>query len=302
VRNFRVEVLKQTIFGTWFKRLAAEEEEDHGGKLMRRAMSVIFCIGLSACAYIPELSDEDELPVQDILTHAICELKTAFTQLESTPGFKAKEWAISISLTPKTDIELAANIGATYKSTFNTKALNFNTWTLGSPGAQFDVKGHRDGSVTFLVHSSQLFDGKHPVICPSGPSNNSFMQKLGIEEWLARLMTTDEYGVSKITNMDKPTYNSEIIIKFDVGTAGATFFGPYASITPSVLGAHTRDETLSIAMTPDPVKHHIQTLPIGNIQKNFAGPPPSIISLGARQRLDTIQTDSILRNLRFQTE
>ena len=271
--------------------------------MLARSAILVAAMSLSGCASpIPDLSNEYDLPIQAILTHAVCELNTAFHDLKTVKGFKADQWAISISLTPKIDTEFTANLGASGKSTTNAKALNYITWTLGTTGLQFDFKGHRDGSVSFLVHSSQLLDNKHPVSCPPADTPNALMQKLGIEEWLARLITTDENGISQLTSLDKPSYNSEIIVKFDAGTGGLTFVGPYASIAPSVFGSHTRDETLSIAMTPEPLKQHVQTLPVGSIQKGYAGPSPSLISNDARDRLDTIQTDSILRNLRVQPE
>jgi hypothetical protein len=73
---------------------------------------------------------------------------------------------MSITLTPKMDTELSNKLGATVKSTSLASATRYISWTLGtSPGLELDFKGHRDGVVSFPIHSSQLLDVKaFPVL------------------------------------------------------------------------------------------------------------------------------------------
>lgn len=272
--------------------------------MVGRLQVILSLFALAGCSSIPDVPDQYEMPVQDILTHSVCELKTAFERLQRIKNFHSSEWAVAISLTPRVDTDAQFNIGALGKSTANTKATNYITWVLGSPGGQFDYKGHRDGSVSFLVHSRDLLDGKHLIDCTPPSSPNALLQKLGIEEWLARLIVTDKAGIDRLTHLDKPTYNSEIIVKLGLGAGGPSFVGPYATVSPTVLGSHTSDITLSIAMTPDSEKKTAgsATLPEGAIRKNFGQVAGPSISAAARERLDTIQTDSILRNLHIQLE
>jgi hypothetical protein len=89
---------------------------------------------LSGCSVIPDLPDNEEMPVQAILYNAVCELRTAFIALSDKrkyPNFKADQWAASISLTPKVDTEVSARLGATGQPFSNPKSQRFVTWTLG---------------------------------------------------------------------------------------------------------------------------------------------------------------------------
>jgi hypothetical protein len=269
------------------------------------AVSCVFATSVAGCAAVPDLPGELEVPVQDILHHAVCELRIAFEILsnkEKYPGFNADQWAVSISLTPKTDTELTANFGATGSSTSNSKAIRFVTWTLGSPGLQFDLKGHRDSAVSFPLHSSQLLDEKnYPLAgCENeGAGYASLSQHLGVAEWLERIAPQE--GLDKVTSVDKPVFNSEIIVKYDGGNAGATWTVPIHTYTGSLFGSRTSDQTLSIAFTPDPKKVPVKTLPEGApIVKPVAAAPRTIVSPAALNRLDQIQQEEILRNLRVQ--
>jgi len=281
-------------------------------RVRRRTFSIVAAsIGatLGACAVIPDLPDEFEMPVQGILHNAVCELHWTFEDLADVsrfPNFKADQWAAAISLTPKMDVELSARLGLTGKSTTDPKILRYVTWTLGTtPGLEYDVKGHRDGAVSFSVHSSQLLsrNGFNLPNCdrPDAAAFES-RQYLGVQAWLERLIPQRGSGIDKLTNPDKPVFNSEIIIKYDGGYGGPTWFIPNGTtISATFFGSRIRDETLSIAFTPDPKKIPVNTLPTGApIVKPKVQSEPSHVSPGAQLRLDQIQQEEILRNLRLQ--
>jgi len=279
---------------------------------MPRILSVfaLSCCALSlgACSTVPNLPSEDEMPVQLIMLHTTCELRAAFIALSADPkykDFKADQWSINISLTPKVDTSLQASLGWTGRTT-NMKALRLWTWTLGtSPGLRGDIEGHRDGAVTFPLSSKQLLDvPKYPLVgCDDvRRSDPTLSQYLGIREWLERTVPTDDNGLAKLTNIDKPTFNSEIVVKFDAGNVGASYFVPNGwTYSAALAGTARRDETLSISMTPDPKVKHVETLPKGVIKKLAAGTGERI-SAAAQSRLDQIQLEQTLRNLRIQQE
>ncbi|WP_315755841.1 MULTISPECIES: hypothetical protein [unclassified Bradyrhizobium] len=273
------------------------------------AMIAAIAASLGACSVIPDLPDEFEMPVQGILHNAVCELHWAFEDLSDPnrfPNFKADQWAAAISLSPKVDVELSARLGLTGKSTTDPKILRYVTWTLGtSPGLEYDVKGHRDGSASFSLHSSQLLfrNGFNLPNCDRpGPDAFESRQFLGVQRWLERLIPQQGTGLDLLTNPDKPVFNSQIIIKYDGGYGGPTWFIPNGTtVSATFFGSRIRDETLSIAFTPDPKKIHVNTLPTGApIVKPKVQPEPSKVSPGAQLRLDRIQQDEILRNLRIQ--
>ncbi|WFU26768.1 hypothetical protein QA649_11325 [Bradyrhizobium sp. CB1717] len=289
----------------------AASDTSHCARGSSYAGAIIVALGglLGACSVIPDLPDEFEMPVQGILHNAVCELHWAFEDLSDPvrfPNFKADQWAAAISLSPKVDVELSARLGLTGKSTTDPKVLRYVTWTLGtSPGLEYDVKGHRDGSASFSLHSSQLLfrNGFSLPNCDRpGPDAFESRQYLGVQGWLERLIPRHGSGLDLLTNPDKPVFNSQIIIKYDGGYGGPTWFIPNGTtVSATFFGSRIRDETLSIAFTPDPKKIAVNTLPTGApIVKPPVQPDPSRVSPAAQQRLDRIQQDEILRNLRIQ--
>ena len=105
------------------------------------------------------MPSERVVPVQEILTSTLCELRFAFLRLSDQtlyPNFKAGEWAAAVTLTPKVDTDLDLRFSLTEKSTIRPKQTNVITWTLGSPGAEIDLKTRRDGSVSYTFHTSDL--------------------------------------------------------------------------------------------------------------------------------------------------
>jgi hypothetical protein len=276
--------------------------------LLRR---FIVCVAslFTGCSTIPDLPREWEMPVQEIMLHATCELREAFISIASDPrytNFHAKEWALNITLTPKVDTQLQSIFGYTGKSTTNPKILRFVTWTLGTnPGIRGEVDGHKDGAVTFPLRSKQLLDvKKYPLFgCEEiRLTAHALKQYLGIREWLERIVPENATGLGKITHVDKPSFSSQIVVKVDAGNAAVTFFVPPGStFTPSLAALYKRDVTLSITLTPDPTKAFVQTYPDG-AQIRKTAPSAERVSPAAQSRLDQIQLERAIQNLRVQVQ
>jgi len=274
---------------------------------------IIVPAGLSGCGIAPDLPNEAEMPVQDILTHAVCELRESFGYFKnngaSYPNFKADEWAISITLDPKVDTDLSLKFGMLGKSTIRPAPVHYATWTLGStPGVEFDSKGHREGSVAFPLTSAKLLElknpkdptsgYKYPLVCSDDHVLEfNLTRHLGIQEWLERVIPQGYAGA--IATLDKPTYTTELITKFDAGAAGPTFYARYLTYNGSAYGSWTADVILTVLLTPQPKQVAVKTLPEGTpIAKSAAAPLKHAVSEDSLQRLDQIQTETLLRNLR----
>jgi hypothetical protein len=262
---------------------------------------------VGGCAIIPDVPSDTELPVREILITATCELRRAFIELDQKQyaSFGAKNWLIAVAVTPKTDREVLASAGLTGKSTTDPKIPRFFTWSA-IPGAQVDAKGTRNASVTYNFHSKDLIDvKKFPLDChPASPNYSVLTEHLSIRDWLIRTVTANQQSVGALAKLDKPTFSSEIFVKFS-GNGGVTYNFPFGTNVASLTGNYDMDETLSIALSPDSSKEVIvvQTLPTGG---NFGDRPPdhvpTLTTIDSQARLDAIQhqqaiVDS-LKNLR----
>jgi hypothetical protein len=251
------------------------------------------------CGAVPDMSPDYALPVREIIRHTICELRFALQDVaRDYPSFGAKKWAIGITLTPKVDTEFSARAGLTGKSTSVTKQF-FNTWAVGSsPGAQLYSKGHRDGSVAFSVRSAALLDEKkYPVACDTQSAHyHALLAHLGIRDWLARTAaTTEADDIGKLTKIDKPTYNSQIVIKMD-GSGNFTYNFPLGTDFGGLMASYQSDQSLAIAFTPAPPDQRpVKTLPEG--APYVSGHDDKSISPDAQSRLDLLQLEQVLRNL-----
>src|SRR5262249_22807187 len=143
----------------------------------------------TGCSIIPDLPPERDMPVQEIMLHAVCELRAAFIDMSRDKRyvhFHVAEWSMNITLTPKVDTQLQAFMGYSGKSTVDKNALRLITWTLGtSPGLRADLEGHRDGTVTFPLTSAKLLDVKNYPLsqCKEYQRNAvALMQYLGVRE------------------------------------------------------------------------------------------------------------------------
>jgi hypothetical protein len=251
------------------------------------------------CALTPGMPPDFLLPVQQIVLHAACELHDALRDIRvSHPSFLKNQWAISVSLTPKIDTEVDLRAGLTGKSSSGTAPF-FNTWSVGNaPGAEYDMKGHTDGAAAYALRSEDLLNERtFPLKCDtSSPTYNALAHQLGIRDWLERTAAAAEGDISKLTKLDKPTYNSEIIITWD-GSGTFTYNYPFGTDFLGLLGSYKLDETLSIAFTPEPSKQNVRTLPTGTEFSSISSGTPSVVSAAAQSRLDLLSLQQSIVNL-----
>jgi hypothetical protein len=272
-----------------------------------RVSLVIPTVGLLAsCAAIPQMPPDYTLPISEIIHHAVCELRFAFQDIGQTnPNFGANSWAISVTLTPKVESELSARAGLTGKTNVNTQKF-FNSWVVGAaPGAEVDVKGHRDGTVAYVIHSRDLLnEKKFPLVCDIGTSHyHELANNLGIRNWLGRIADAAEGDVEHLIKLDKPTFNSQIVIKFD-GAGNFTYNFPHGTDFGGAFASYFRDESLAIALTndPDPARlKWVNTLPKSAGYSSIIGVARSPISALAQQNLDLLRLEQTLKDLQVQT-
>jgi hypothetical protein len=271
----------------------------------RSVIAVFSAAFAAACSIIPDLPPDFALPVQEILLQSACELQEALQELD-TPEykrFKARQWLVAVSLTPKVDTDLAPGVGGTRKVPTTPNATRLTTWVIGTmPGLQADFKGTRTGGITFNFKSANLIDDKHLPCDMATPTVHELAQYLGVGRWLRR--TADAVNITPSGEIDRPSYNSEINIKFTAAGSWTYTFPPgtnFATLTSS----YTLDEQLNILMTAVEDKKTVTaiTLPRGD---NFDKLPDasklvtSTVTLeSAKARLDTLQLEQAIRSLRF---
>lgn len=265
--------------------------------MARFGIGILAAHCLAGCALVPDLPGDFGFPIQEIVRHSACEIRNTFPQLHGLPGFNnADEWAVGIVLTPKADTQITGRGGITRRSNLTT---TFESWALGAtPGAGLDLKGHRDGSVTYTFHTRDLLDPTFVIDCENwSNAHHSLVQYLGLSDWLRRIIAIPN-GVDgrPLVTMEKPTFNTQIVIKFD-GTGNFTYNFPLGTNFASLFGSYALDETLQISMTPDPKRKPVVTLPPGGTFPGSTLVPTSGISDGARRRLDEMQIEQLLRNL-----
>jgi hypothetical protein len=268
-----------------------------------KSLTALLALSASACsAIIPDVPPDFALPVREILLHTACELQQALASLD-TPEFrrfKARQWLITVALTPKTDTNLNLSAGWTRKDPFNNP-IRFTTWAISGPGLQFDTKGQRTSGVNFVFKSGELIDDRQLPCELATPSLHALAQHLGVGSWLHR--TASAMNVAPSASVDKPSYNTDITIKF-AGNGSYTFTFPRGTDLSSFGGSYTLDEQLNIAMAPlapTPRRIAVVTLPHGD---NFGTPEAASLAVRstiavetARQRLDVLQLEQAIRSL-----
>jgi hypothetical protein len=264
--------------------------------LVRRsaALSVIM---LGGCAILPDIPPNFALPVQEILAQTACELKDAFNSLEQSPyakRFKPTQWLVTVSLAPKADTDLNAGVGGTRKAPYVGTPANFVSWAIPAPGVQLDDRGERSSGVNFNFTSGKLMADK-TLKCPPGtPSAHALAQHLGVGEWLHR--TAKALSVAASASIDKPTYDTDITIKFSGNGSYTYTFAPGTNLA-SLGGSYSLDEQLNISMAPITGKQTITavTLPI---QQGGTVVPSSVQVQAAQSRLDILQLQQAIQSLK----
>ena len=257
------------------------------------------------CAAVPDMPPDYMLPVRDIVLHAACELRTALHEVNKTyPGFDAAHWAIGITLTPKVDTEVSLRAGLTGKSTSIANPGFFNSWIIGSgPGAEYDSKGHKDGSVKYSLSSAKLLDDRaFPLNCNTTTENyHALVRALGIQDWLVRTAGSTKGPLGDLTKADSPTFNAGVIIQWD-GAGSFTYNYPFGTDFFGGYGSYKVDEAVAIAFTYEPAKKPVRTLPGGTEYSSIPVPGPSGVSAAAQSKLDFLSLEQTIRNLETATQ
>jgi hypothetical protein len=254
---------------------------------------------LAGCTVIPQMPNDIELPIREILHNTACELRTAFKTFNTEPryaAFQAKNWLLALTLTPKTDREVIAGIGLTGKSTSVSNPPYLSSWAFGSaavPGAQIDVKGTRNGNVVYKLHSRDLLNEKKFPLFDCDPTSSSYhalAQHIGVQDWLSRTILDKEISNAGLLSLNAPTLSSQIFVKFS-GAGSFTYTFPFGTDFASATGNYDLDLTLGIALSPDEEKKEIvvTTLPSGG---TFGPKQPNRIvtttGANAQSRLDAV--------------
>ena len=263
--------------------------------------SMLIAVFSTACTIVPDLPPDLAFPMREILLYTACELQVALTTFD-TPQFKrfnARKWLITVALNPKTDAEITPAGGLTNKVPALANATRFVTWALNSPGLQLDVKTERSGGVGFNFKSSNLIDDRTLSCELASPSYHVLSQHLGIREWLSR--SIDAMYVTGTAALDKPTYNSDITIKFSAN-GSYTYTFPAGTNLASLSGSYAVDEQLNITFAPlnETAPFKVVTLPRGGkgFEPNNAGPPPSSTAVqDAQVRTDLIAIEQAIKRI-----
>jgi len=271
-------------------------------RLFRSCLAgALVSVQVAACSVLPNLpSDEYDrvsLPVHEIVLRSACELQDAFNSLteDQYKQFKPRNWLISVTLQPKVDTEITPGFGLTRVVPTTPKAPTLTTYTIGgSPGTFIDGKGERLGSVVYSYKSADLMDDKNLDCTPRTPSMNALAQHLGVGEWLRRTVAATN-GV-KSAKVDKPTFNSDITIKFSA-SGGYSFAFPAGTDTATLSASYALDEQLNIAMTPSTSTKIVAiTLPTGENFKDPGSKQTYVISSvqSAQSRMDLLQIEQAI--------
>jgi hypothetical protein len=255
----------------------------------------------SGCAQVPKMPPDFMLPVREIVLNAACELRASLLEIKYRhPSFLNHPWTISISVTPKIDSEVSLRAGLTGKSS-SVSVPFFNTWAVGSgPGAEYDMKGHTDGGVSYSVKSAQLLDEPgYPLPCDrSSPTYNALAAQLGIYDWLSRTAAAAEGPMSNLTKIDKPTYNSQIVATWD-GAGSFTYNQPFGTDFLGFMGSYKIDESVAVAFVAEanPPTRPIRTLPTGAPYATVVPESAGAVSAVTQSRLDTLSLQQSIVNL-----
>ena len=285
----------------------------HQLRALRRTAEATLCgLSLAGCAAIPSVPDDTQFPVSEILRFTACELRDAYAELDHSrryPNFKAKEYAISVQLQPKSDTEATARAGLTGKSSLTNSF--FNTWAVGvsaaggSPGAGYDTTGHQDGAIYFTIKSSDLLkpNKKRPLDCKTwSAAQHALTTNLEVKKWLERSAASTNDRVGHF-DVDKHTFLAEITVQWDVGGV-FTYNFPLGTNYTTASGRYKLDEVLSITIThvePTATIKNLVTIPAGgNVGTKTTvlgvATTPSL-SAETKTQLDLLQLQQSLQNL-----
>jgi hypothetical protein len=268
----------------------------------RASYAAVLSLSLAGCVIMPDVPPDLTFPMREILLNTACELQFKLRELSAPKysRFKADAWLITVALTPKTDFEVIPSGGLTRKSPIIASATTVTNWALSSPGVQLDARTERSSGVGFTFKSPDLIADTGLACEYENAAFHSLAHRLGVGAWLQR--SVDAMYVTGSATLDKPTYNSEINIKF--GANGSyTFTFPAGTNLAALSGSITVDEQLNITFAPLTASKpfHVVSLPAGGpgFTKNNGQMGLSTTAVEAAQaRTDVIQLEQAIRNLR----
>jgi hypothetical protein len=257
---------------------------------------IVFVAPLVGCSAIPQLPPDTDFPVREIFLNASCELQDAFRFLNTRGDtrFKAGLWLVNITLQPRTDTEVSAGVGLSGVS-------GNHSFALGSGGGLGgNIRGARNSGVTYSMKSAELI-ASHSIPCDRQPPTfHALSQNLQVGQWLIR--SASAMDLNPIASIDKPSFNSQITIKF---SGDGTYSYAFPGITPTVSagGSYSTDQQLLISLVPidpPPVPYRLSTLPVSGLKASGSSRNAALLSEQlAQRRGDTIQLENTLRSLRI---
>ena len=272
-----------------------------GGVVMcvfRCGRAILAATALGGCSLVPDIPADFALPVREILAQAACELKDTFNSLQRSPyasRFKPKQWLVTVAIAPKADTDLTGGAGWTRKFPYVSNPTTFNSWALTGPGLSLDDKGERSSAINFNFTSGKLMADKTLQCPPATPSAHVLAQHLGVGEWLYR--TAAALAVASSASVDKPTYDTDITVKFS-GSGSYTFTFPPGTNIASFGGSYSIDEQLNISMAPIADKQTIKIVSLPSWQGEVGSVVSSSPVQAAQSRLDILQLQQAIQSLK----
>ena len=254
---------------------------------------------------MPDLPPNWAMPQSEILLHAACEVQGALRTiaLNHPPksAFDPGGWTVKFTLNPKVDADIAPGVGLTRRQPTKTTAVRFANLVLGgSSGATDEMRGERTGNLDFVVDSAKLIGDD--LGCEHEPFLlHSLTKSIGIEDWLIRSVDAAVVSHSKI---DKPSFSSEVFMKFSANGSYTYTFPPGTNLA-TLGGFYQLDETLNVNLIAKTPVVHITAVTLPSNGRAFAsqGPvAPSTVTTLQETRGDLQQIEQAIRNNRFNTQ
>lgn len=242
---------------------------------------------------MPDLPADLAMPQREIVLHAACEVQSALRAiaLRRPPKavFDPDGWTVKISLNPKVDADIMPGAGLTRRQPASSTATRFASWVIGGgSGITLDMRGQRTGNLDFNLESSDLI--RDDLSCQYEPFLlHSLTKTIGIESWLLRSVDAAVVSHSKI---DKPSFSSEVFMKFN-GSGSYTYsFPPAATDLVTLGGYYQLDEILNVNLIAKPptVRISAVTLPLnGKAFVKQQGPPEPSVAFSTQQTNASLQ-------------
>ena len=252
--------------------------------LCKWGIALITAGGITGCASVQPLPDEEDLPVEKIVDDAVCQTRQAFLNIayeiatgrQSDPTvkpikpntpFDPTKWAMSIQLQPKNTLQFDVGVGGSFKSNNNPKKHLFQlneslAAAAGLPAANFDATGSTQGLVVYFLHSHVFFNPRFKAefqeICRGSPASYQYdvTKNLRIEDWIRRFLSPLNGDVMELGSTKGGDNSFQYIAQLTVfygADIGTTYTVASTKWTGSAtFGAkRTQDMILTLSFTKD---------------------------------------------------